>query len=86
MKTRLPVTVWLVAAVSIAVLCGCVMDEVARVGTSVGQSAGVVTKEQAESINRSATAVSKAAEDFTPEQEYYIGRSVGAVLIGKYKP
>ena len=86
MKTRLYNTVRLIAAVSIAVLWGCVVEEVARVGTTVGQSTGVMTKEQADSINRSATAISKAAEDFTPEQEYYIGRSVGATLLAKYKP
>jgi len=87
MKTHLYITVRLVAAISIAVLCvGCVAEELARVGTAAGQSAGVVTQDQAESINRSATAVTKASEDFTPEQEYYIGRSVGAVLLSKYKP
>ena len=87
MKMRLYTTVRLVAAVSIAaIMWGCVADDVAQIGTAVGQSTGVVTKDQAQSINRSAGAISKAAEDFTPEQEYYIGRSVGAVLLGKYKP
>jgi len=66
---------------------GCAaMEQVAQVGTSVAQSQGVVTPEQAKSIVRSTTAISKALEDFTPEQEYYIGRSVGAVIVNRYKP
>ena len=85
MKTRLHITVWLFAAATL-ILCGCAMDEFAKVGSSLGQEAGVVTKDQADSINRGAGAVSKAAEDFTPEQEHYIGRSVGATLLARYKP
>jgi len=66
---------------------GCAaMEQVAQVGTSVAQSAGVVTEEQAKSITRSTTAIAKTQEDFTPEQEYYIGRSVGAVIANRYKP
>jgi predicted Zn-dependent protease len=87
MKTRLSTTVWLALAASLSILWGCAaMEKIATVGTSVGQSAGVMTQEQAQSVNRSATAISKAAEDFTPEQEHYIGRSVGAVLLSKHKP
>jgi len=68
-------------------LPGCAtVDQVAQVGASVAQSAGVVTKEQAQSIRRSSTALAKAGEEFTPEQEYYIGRSVGAVIVNRYKP
>ncbi|MCL2102808.1 MAG: M48 family metalloprotease [Syntrophorhabdaceae bacterium] len=80
MKTRFHLTV--LVAMSAALLWGCVVDDAARVGAA----SGVITKEQAQSISRSADAVSKAAEDFTPEQEYYIGRSVGAVIVSKYKP
>ena len=66
---------------------GCAaMEQVAQVGTSVAQSQGVVTGEQAKSIIRSTTAIAKTLEDFTPEQEYYIGRSVGAVIVNRYKP
>jgi len=66
---------------------GCAaMEQVSKVGTSVAQSAGVVTGEQAKSINRSTAAIAKTQEDFTPEQEYYIGRSVGAVIVNRYKP
>ena len=62
------------------------MEQVAQVGTSVAQSQGVVTGEQAKSITRSTAAVAKTLEDFTPEQEYYIGRSVGAVIVNRYRP
>ena len=66
---------------------GCAaMEQVAQVGTSVAQSQGVVTGEQAKSITRSTAAIAKTLEDFTPEQEYYIGRSVGAVIVNRYKP
>lgn len=66
---------------------GCAaLEQVAQVGTSVAQSQGVVTGDQAKSITRSTSAVAKALEDFTPEQEYYIGRSVGAVIVNRYKP
>lgn len=66
---------------------GCAaMEQVTHVGTSVAQSQGVVTGEQAKSIIRSTTAIAKTLEDFTPEQEYYIGRSVGAVIVNRYKP
>ena len=66
---------------------GCAaMEQVAQVGTSVAQSQGVVTGEQAKSIIRSTSAIAKTLEDFTPEQEYYIGRSVGAVVVNRYKP
>jgi len=66
---------------------GCAaMEQVSKVGTSVAQSAGVVTGEQAKSINRSTAAIAKTQEDFPPEQEYYIGRSVGAVIVNRYKP
>ncbi|TFG59602.1 MAG: peptidase M48 [Deltaproteobacteria bacterium] len=66
---------------------GCAaMEQVAQVGTSVAKSQGVVTEEQAKSINRSTAAIAKTQEDFTPEQEYYIGRSVGAVIANRYKP
>ena len=71
----------------LAVGPGCAaMEQVAKVGTSVAESAGVVTGEQAKSITRSTAAIAKSFEDFTPEQEYYVGRSVGAVIVNRYKP
>ena len=68
---------------SVALVSGCA--SVAQVGTTIGQSAGVITPQQAESINRSAVAVEKTFKDITPEQEYYIGRSVGATIASQYK-
>jgi len=77
----------LLLAAAIATACGCAaLDEVAKVGTSVAESTGKISKEQSKSITRSTGALAKAAEDFTPEQEYYIGRSVGAVLVNRYQP
>lgn len=66
---------------------GCAaLEEVAKVGTSVAKSQGIVTEEQAKSITRSSSAIAKSFEDFTPEQEYYVGRSVGAVIVNRYNP
>ncbi len=68
-------------------ISGCkTMGTVTDIGTSLGQSVGIITESQAESISKSSKAVARSFEDFTPEQEYYIGRTVGAVIINKYKP
>ncbi len=79
-----------VPALLLAVLAGgpgcAALDEVAKVGTSVAKSQGIVTEEQAKSITRSSSAIAKSFEDFTPEQEYYVGRSVGAVIVNRYNP
>ena len=58
---------------------GC--STVAQYSTIAGQAAGVITADQAESINRTAVAVEKTYQDITPEQEYYIGRSVVATVL-----
>ena len=60
------------------------MESATSIATTIGQSTGVVSSSQAESIQKTARAVSRSAEEFTPEQEYYIGRSVGAVVLAKY--
>lgn len=51
---------------------------------AVGQAAGVVNAQQAESIVKVGTAAGKAWEDITPEQEYFVGRAVGATIITKF--
>jgi len=63
---------------------GC--STVAQVGAMAGQASGVLTAQQADSINRAAVAVEKTYQDITPEQEYYIGRSVAATVLAAYKP
>ncbi|MFH0952715.1 MAG: M48 family metalloprotease [Verrucomicrobiota bacterium] len=73
------------AVIGLSVLvAGC--STVAGVATALGQGSGVLTPQQAESINRTATAVEKTFQDITPEQEYYIGRSVAATVLNTYKP
>jgi beta-barrel assembly-enhancing protease len=67
-----------------ALSVGCA--SLAEVVTEVGVSTGAMTKEQADSINKSAQAVEKTFQDITPEQEYYIGRSVAATVLNQYKP
>jgi predicted Zn-dependent protease len=68
-------------------ISGCkTMEAMTTIGTSLGQSVGLLTESQAESITKTSKAVERSFEDFTPEQEYYIGRTVGAVITNKYKP
>ena len=66
-----------------AIFAGCKLMEVA---SSVGVAAGVISPQQAQSINKSADAVGKTFESITPEQEYYIGRAVAATVLKTYKP
>lgn len=79
----------LAGAVALLLLLGLVagcetMDQVAKVGTDIAASTGVISKRQAQSIQKSTVAVARTFEDITPEQEYYIGRTIGAVVLSKY--
>ena len=65
--------------------CGTV-ETLSQVGTSVAAAAGVITPQQAQSINRSVIAVEKTFESVTPEQEYWIGRTVAATLLSRQRP
>jgi predicted Zn-dependent protease len=71
-------------SLTVVSLVGC--STVAEVATGIGQGAGVLTPQQAASINKSAQAIEKTFQDITPEQEYYIGRSVAATVLTTYKP
>lgn len=60
--------------------------------TAAAQEAGVMDKERADTINKTAAAteeisadLKKALDQITPEQEYYIGRAVGATVFQSYK-
>lgn len=65
------------------VLSGCAT--VANVGATIGESAGVITPQQGQSIRKVGEAAEKTFADITPEQEYYIGRAVGATIVNKFK-
>jgi predicted Zn-dependent protease len=65
--------------------CG-TLGKISEMGTELASSAGVISKDQAESINKSAGAIDKASESMTPEQEYYIGRTVAATILSQNKP
>lgn len=54
--------------------------------TDIGVSAGVLDRQQAESLRRTVEGVARTFEDITPEQEYYLGRSVGATVLSRYPP
>lgn len=68
--------------IGLGLAVGC--STVTEVGTAIGQGAGVISQQQADSINRSAKAVEKTFKDITPEQEYYIGRAVAASILTQY--
>ncbi len=65
--------------------CG-TLGKISEMGTGLAASAGVISDDQAQSINKSATAIDKASESMTPEQEYYIGRTVAATILSQSKP
>ncbi len=63
---------------------GC--STVTKIGTQIGQGAGMLTEQQATSINNTSAAFEKSFADITPEQEYYIGRAVAATILETYPP
>ena len=69
---------------AVLLIVGCA--SVTQLGTQLGQGAGVLTEDEATSINRAGEALSKTIEDITPEQEYYIGRAVAASILHTYAP
>lgn len=79
-------TLKLMLLVITVALLGLGCANVAKIGTQLGQGAGVITEDQAESLNRTTDALEKSFEDITPEQEYYIGRAVAATILKTYKP
>lgn len=81
-KLFMAVSFFAVTAISTTSLIGCqAMGPLAKVGAA----AGVISSDQADSIEKTSAAVAKTFEDITPEQEYYIGRTIGAVITNKYK-
>ncbi len=82
MKRPTVIAALLAAVALVAAGCGTVR----QIGTQVGTGSGLISEEQAESINRAGEAIEKTFEDITPEQEYYIGRAVAATILETYKP
>jgi len=77
---------WLLGVVVVLAFGAAGCSTVAQYGTMAGEAAGVITSDQAASINRSAVAAEKTFQDITPKQEHYIGRSVAATVLEAYKP
>ena len=73
-----------VFSLALIVLSGC--STVTKIGTQIGQGSGVISEEQATSINKTSAALEKTFADITPEQEYYIGRAVAATILQTYPP
>ncbi len=77
----------LLLAAAAAGLAGCAaMQKITEAGTAVAVGAGVMSEDQAKSVNKSASAIVEATKALTPENEYYIGRAVGATILTSYKP
>ncbi|MEI8140928.1 MAG: M48 family metalloprotease [bacterium] len=77
----------LIALVLCILVAGCgTLEKISEVGTGLASATGVISEDQAKSINKSAGAIDKAAESMTPEQEYYIGRTVAATILSQNKP
>lgn len=76
---RVQVSAFVAVAAGLALAVGC--STVAQ----IGEQAGVLTPQQAQSIVRAGDAVQKSFSDITPEQEYFIGRAVGATIVSKFK-
>jgi predicted Zn-dependent protease len=75
---------WVAMVLVMAVnLAGC--TEVVKVGTSVGQGMGAISKEDKEKIDQMALETEKAARPMTEQEEYYLGRAVAATILGKYR-
>jgi predicted Zn-dependent protease len=81
-KSRLPFWAAIVL-VMMNNLAGC--SEVVKVGTSVGQEMGAISKEDKEKIDQMALETEKAARPMTEQEEYYLGRAVAATILGKYR-
>lgn len=67
----------------IFILIGCA--EVVRVGTTVGQGMGQISKEDKEKIDRLALQTEKAIRPMNEQEEYYVGRAVAATILGQYR-
>lgn len=75
----------LIPGLTIALLLyGC--SEVTEMGTQIAQEAGMISADEAKSIERSSKALEKTQQELTPEQEYYIGRAVVATVLQSYPP
>ena len=83
-KTHLIAATGAAGLLVLLLAAGC--GNLTKIGTQIGQGAGVITEEEAESINRTSEALQKTFADITPEQEYYIGRAVAATLLQSYPP
>jgi len=82
MKSRLFFWVAMVLLMPV-ILAGCA--EVVKVGTSVSQEMGAISKEDKEKIDQMAQETEKAARPMTEQEEYYLGRAVAAAILGKYR-
>lgn len=60
------------------------ISEFTQAATNIAQEQGFISRDQAQSINRSTSAATKAMEEITPRQEYYIGRAVSAQILQQF--
>ncbi len=63
---------------------GC--GRVSELGTQLAQDAGLISSEEAASVNRSTQAIEKTRQNLSAEEEHYLGRSVAAQVFKSYTP
>jgi len=68
--------------VLVLLLAGCATAT--QVATSVGVSAGYMTGEQKQALDKTAVKVEKATRPVSETEEYYIGRGVAAMILTRY--
>lgn len=75
------------AALLAVIFAGCkTLDTVTKAGTGLAVSAGVLSQDEAQSIQNVSSATGQALEKFTPEQEHYLGRTLAATILSSRKP
>jgi predicted Zn-dependent protease len=72
------------ALVAVISLAGC--QAVKQGAADVIASTGKVSREDAQSLVKTAEVLRSTFADITDEEEYYIGRSTAAIILSKYKP
>jgi predicted Zn-dependent protease len=72
------------ALAAVLVLAGC--QAVKQGAADILAKTGKVSKEDAQSLVKTAEVLRSTFADITEEEEYYIGRATAALILSKYKP
>jgi len=67
----------------LSLLYGCA--EFVKVGATIGQQTGHLSREDSEALSRLAQQTAQAVRPMTEQEEFYLGRAVAATILGKYR-